>query len=47
LDGNWEIRVPRVSSKTIMNAPTDVIWQVISEFGAACQHFVMVTGCTD
>ena len=26
--------------------PADAIWQVLSDFGAACQYLVMVENCT-
>jgi hypothetical protein len=29
-----------------IHAPADAIWQVISDFGAACKYLVMVIGCT-
>ena len=29
-----------------INAPIDVIWQVISDFGAGARYLVMVTHCT-
>ena len=35
----------RASSKIIIDAPADDIWQVISDFGAACQYLVMVIDC--
>ena len=35
-----------VTSKTTINASADAIWQVISDFGAACQYLVGVVNCT-
>jgi hypothetical protein len=35
-----------VSNTTIIHAPTDAAWQVISDFGTACQYLVMVVNCT-
>ena len=29
-----------------IHAPADAIWQVISDFGAACQYLVMVDDCS-
>jgi hypothetical protein len=34
------------SCKTTINLPADAVWQVLSDFGAACQYLVMVSGCT-
>ena len=34
------------SCRTTINMPADAIWQVISDFGAACKYLVMVIGCT-
>ena len=36
----------QASSKIIINAPADAIWQVISDFRAACQYLDMVVNCT-
>ena len=36
----------RASSKIIINAPSDAVWQTISDFGAVCKYSVMVTNCT-
>jgi len=36
----------QASCKTIINMPADAIWQVLSDFGAACQYLVMVENCT-
>lgn len=33
------------SCKTTINMPADVIWQVLSDFGAACQYLIMVEKC--
>ena len=35
-----------VSSTIIIHASASAIWQVIRDFGAACQHLVMVVKCT-
>jgi hypothetical protein len=43
---NREIRVTRASSKIIIDASADAIWQVISDFGAACRYLVMVDDCS-
>jgi hypothetical protein len=32
--------------KTTINRPADAIWQLLSDFGAACQYLVMVERCT-
>ena len=34
------------SCKTTINLPADAIWQVLSDFGAACRYLVMVINCT-
>ena len=34
------------SCKTTINLPALAIWRVLSDFGAACQYFVMVIDCT-
>jgi hypothetical protein len=34
----------RVASTITIHAPADTIWQVISDFGAACQYLAMVGG---
>ena len=36
----------QASCKTIINMPADAVWQVIGDFGAACQYLVMVVDCT-
>ena len=36
----------QASSKIIVNAPADTIWQVISDLRAACNYLVMVVNCT-
>jgi hypothetical protein len=36
----------QVSSKTTIHVPADVAWQVIGDFGAACQYLVGVVDCT-
>jgi hypothetical protein len=41
-----EIRVARASSKIIVDVSADAIWQVISDFGAACNYLFMVVNCT-
>lgn len=33
-------------NKTTFNASADAIWQVLSDFGAACQFLFMVVNCT-
>ena len=33
------------SCKTTINRPADAIWQVLSDFSAACQHLVTVKNC--
>jgi len=33
------------SFKTTINMSADAIWQVLSDFGAACQYLVMVVDC--
>jgi hypothetical protein len=38
--------VARASGKTTINAPADVIWQVIGDFGAACRYLAGVVNCT-
>ncbi len=35
-----------VVSKTVIDAPAVAVWQVISDFGAACQYLAMVVNCT-
>ena len=32
----------QASCKTTINMPADAIWQVLSDFGAACQYLAMV-----
>ena len=34
------------SSKIIIHAPADAIWQVICDFGAACRYLSRVVNCT-
>ena len=36
----------RVACQTTILAPADAVWQVISDFGAACQYLVGVVDCT-
>ena len=36
----------QVSCTTTIHAPADAIWQVIGDFGAACQYLSMVVNCT-
>ena len=36
----------QVSRKITITTPADAIWQVISDFGAACQYLSMVVNCT-
>jgi hypothetical protein len=36
----------RVACQTTIRAPADAVWQVISNFGAACQYLVGVVDCT-
>ncbi|MBI4788790.1 MAG: SRPBCC family protein [Chloroflexi bacterium] len=36
----------QVSSKTTIKRSVDAIWQVISDFGAACQYLSMVVNCS-
>jgi hypothetical protein len=36
----------QVSSKTTVHAPADAVWQVIGDFGAACQYLAGVVDCT-
>ncbi len=43
---NREIRVARTSSKIIIDVSADAIWQVVSDFNAACQYLSMVVNCT-
>jgi hypothetical protein len=38
--------VTRASSKIIIDAPADAIWQVIGGFGAACRYLAGVVNCT-
>ena len=33
-------------TKIMIRAPADAIWQVISDFGAACLYLAMVVNCT-
>ena len=33
-------------TKTTIHAPADAIWQVISDFSAACHYLAMVVNCT-
>ena len=32
--------------KTTINRPADAVWQVLRDFGAACQYLIMVEKCT-
>jgi hypothetical protein len=36
----------RVACQTTIHVPVDVAWQVIGDFGAACQYLVGVVDCT-
>lgn len=36
----------RASSKIILNVPADAVWQVIGDFGAACEYLAGVVNCT-
>ena len=36
----------QVSCRTTIHAPADVIWQVIGDFGTACQYLAGVVDCT-
>ena len=36
----------QASRMITIHAPADAVWQVIGDFGAACQYLVMVIGCT-
>jgi len=36
----------QVSCKTTIHTSADTIWQVIGDFGAACQYLVGVIDCT-
>ena len=36
----------QASSKIIVNAPADAIWQVIGDLHAACQYLARVVNCT-
>ena len=36
----------RAACQTTIHVPADVVWQVISDFGAACQFLVGVVDCT-
>jgi len=36
----------QVLTKIMIRAPADAIWQVISDFGAACHYRAMVVNCT-
>jgi hypothetical protein len=36
----------QVSSTITIKAPVDAIWQMISDFGAACQYLALVIDCT-
>jgi hypothetical protein len=38
--------VDRASTKIIVDLSADAIWQVISDFGAACNYLFMVVNCT-
>jgi mxaD protein len=41
-----EISVTCASSKLIINVSAGAVWQVLSDFGAACQYLGMVIDCT-
>ena len=43
---NREIRVTHASSMITIHAPADTTWQVLGDFGAACQYLVMVENGT-
>jgi hypothetical protein len=34
------------ASKTIIHVPADAIWQVIGDYGAACQYLPRIVNCT-
>ena len=36
----------RADSSIIVDVSADAMWQVISDFGAACQYLIMVENCT-
>ncbi len=36
----------RVACPITIHVSVDAVWQVISDFGAACQYLVRVVGCT-
>jgi len=36
----------RVACQTTIHVSADAVWQVIGDFGAACQHLVGVVNCT-
>jgi hypothetical protein len=38
--------VTQASCKIEINMPADAVWQVLSDFGAACQYLAMVVDCT-
>ena len=38
--------MPKVFCKTMIHAPANAIWQVISDFGAACQYLTRVVNCS-
>lgn len=43
---NREIKVTHASSTIVIDASADAIWQVIGDFGAACQYLPGVANCT-
>lgn len=36
----------QVSGRITIHAPADAIWQVVGDFGAACQDLALVINCT-
>ena len=36
----------RVACQTTIRVPADAVWQVIGDFGAACQYLARVVNCT-
>ena len=36
----------QASCKIEINMPAEAVWQVLSDFGAACQYLAMVVDCT-
>jgi hypothetical protein len=43
---NTEIRVTYATSMITIRASADAVWQVISDFGAACRYLAMVDDCS-